>query len=100
MPTTITSVSAKSVSIKTVKHALEAFWDAQVSPPLSDSGSEVFSVGSEMDSLTAVAVLCELEVLLGIDNLPETLVKRGGYKTKQEFVELLSKSVVEHYLSH
>lgn len=79
-----------------VHAALVSFWDEQMGA--SDGAVGMFSVGPALDSLTAVTVLVDLEGVVEIKDLPETLVKKGGYHSKEEFVEHLATGVREYCL--
>lgn len=73
-----------------VRQALEKFWDEVVVPETTaDLG---LSPGAALDSLTATDVLLTIESVLGLQDqeLPQTLVKSGGYDSKGEFVEHLA----------
>lgn len=78
---------------KAIRDCLEKFWDKQMGDP---SEEPLFPVGSEMDSLTAVRVLLEVEEILGSKDLPQTLVRKGGYESKADFVDTLSANVAKH----
>ncbi len=72
--------------------ALGDFWDQQMGTVPANS-DEIFSLGSEMDSLTAVVVLVEVSGQLPDVPLNESLIKKGGYKAKAEFVPHLMSGI-------
>ena len=76
-----------------VRTALAAFWDRQMGGGNADVDS--FSGGGEMDSLTACLALLDVEDILHVEDLPQILVKRNGYKTKDDFVDHLNSRVKE-----
>ena len=76
-----------------VREALEKFWDEVV---VSEAAADIgLSPGVALDSLTATDVLLTIESVLGLQGqeLPQTLVKSGGYDSKDEFVEHLAGCV-------
>lgn len=76
-----------------VRKALEEFWDRTVDPnAVEDLG---LLPGVALDSLSATDVLLTVETVLGLQDqeLPQTLVKSGGYDSKEEFVEHLGNSI-------
>lgn len=76
-----------------VRQALEGFWDEVVDPEMTANLG--LAPGAALDSLTATDVLLTIESVLGLQGqeLPQTLVKGGGYDSKDEFVEHLTESV-------
>ena len=74
---------------QTVRDALEAFWDETVTVGTESPVGAV--AGAVLDSLTATEVLIVIEQILnlGDQELPQTLVKIGGYSSKDEFVDHL-----------
>lgn len=73
---------------------LGEFWDENEIP--GDGGcSGVGGLGASMDSLTAVEVLVELDKLYGKKIPVDSVIQRGGYKDKDEFVQKLAESVEE-----
>lgn len=86
---------AASYPEQTVRKALEDFWDEVVDPEMTaDLG---LAPGAALDSLTATDVLLTIESVLGLQGqeLPQTLVKSGGYDSKDEFVEHLTGCIRE-----
>lgn len=92
--------STKTFPIDAIKKAIADFWDQQMNDDDEDEDFS-FSLGPSLDSLTALHCLILLEKILGLDiKLPETLVQKGGYKTKVEFVNSLSKNTELFYADH
>ena len=81
-------VFPETALIKTIND----FWNQQMGKE-SVNADEIFSLGSAMDSLTAVVVLVEVGVHLKDVPLHETLIKKGGYKTKAEFASHLMAGI-------
>ena len=94
------NTSSKPFPMDAIKKALVEFWDQQMNDDDEDEDSS-FSLGPSLDSLTALHCLIILEKILGLDiKLPETLVQKGGYNTKVEFVNSLSKNTELFYAEH
>lgn len=79
-----------------LKSMLDSFWDEQMGPPLGVGGG-MFSLGDGLDSLTACTVIAAVEDIVGLSDMPETLVQKGGYKSKDEFREHLFKRVRSYW---
>lgn len=84
-----------------ISSTLRNWWDNEVDfekslgDPFGDpnkKGGTVFDLQPEVSSLQAVKVLLELEEIVGFE-LPDGMVKQGGYSTKEEFVRHLSGQV-------
>lgn len=78
---------------KAVVATLEGFWDKQMG---ATSVSPLFPLGPQMDSLTAVLVLISVESVLRVGELPQSLIKGGGYSSKDEFVQHLLQRLKKH----
>lgn len=76
-----------------IRDALDGFWNNVVVP--DQAASLGLSPGAALDSLTATDVLITIETVLGLKDqeLPQTLVKSGGYESKDEFIKHLSESI-------
>jgi hypothetical protein len=86
-----------------VETALKNWWKEQegsaASDPFSDlraEGGTVFDIQPKVSSQEAVTVLLKLEKVLGYEP-PTSVIKRGGYKTCDEFVQDLTARVSEGY---
>lgn len=76
-----------------IRDALDKFWDETVIP---DQAADLgLAPGAALDSLTALDVLITIESVLNIQDqeLPQTLVKSGGYESKEEFIDHLIGSI-------
>ena len=80
----MTSTVPQTVDVAALIALLDAFWEKQMSH--NSLISEPFDLGPAMDSLTACSVNAEVEDLLGINPLPVSLIKCGGYESKAEFL--------------
>jgi hypothetical protein len=86
-----------------VETALKSWWkeqegsSARYGDPFSDArtnGGTVFDIQPNVSSQEAVTVLLRLEKVLGYEP-PTSVIKRGGYKTCDEFVQDLTARVSE-----
>lgn len=78
-----------------IKQELEQFWDERAIPSGPNGETTVDELLGPLESMTAVDVLATLEGVVGDVPLPNTLIKAGGYSSKDEFVEHLSKRVMD-----
>ena len=81
-----------------MKAAIEAsllkFWaDRSISVEESDSVEDFID---ELDSLTAVDVLIDIEKITGIDIPEGSVIRRGGYDSKEQFVKHLTDRVMKY----
>lgn len=74
---------------------------AHYKDPFSDAHESgdgtVFDIQPKLSSQEAVTVLIKLKNVLGYEP-PTSVIKRGGYKTCEEFVQELTARVNEWYL--
>lgn len=76
-----------------IEDYLGNFWDERA----IETGGEPYDVsdlGVPMDSLTSIEVLLEIDKLFGRTIPVETVIKKGGYQTREEFVEEVSSKVL------
>jgi hypothetical protein len=62
----------------------------------SEGGGILYDLLPSLDSLTVVRSLLVIEKILTIE-IPVSLVKRGGYETKEEMLEDLVPKLRRHY---
>lgn len=79
---------------KNVAAALGDYWDERTAD--LDIGADPFGLSEGMDSLTAIDVLLDLESKFDLEELPVTLIKCGGYQSRDEFVTLVSENLKRH----
>jgi acyl carrier protein len=77
-----------------VAAVLGKYWDERTAD--IEIGGDSFGLGAGMDSLTAIDVLLDLESSFELKELPVTLIKRGGYQSRDEFVTLVSENLKRH----
>jgi hypothetical protein len=99
------SVPSPSFDRRAVIGLLDRWYDAQMNSalrrPLAPEvarlkGGTVFDIQPEMSSSKAVRVLLDLSSLLGFEP-SKKVIKRGGYRSKQEFVTELSNSLEQEF---
>jgi acyl carrier protein len=77
---------------------LSSFWDENVLevPVKEDDDNEEIDIDEplvQLDSITAVDVLIDIEKIVG-KHLPiDQIVRKGGYSTKEQFIEEVTKAV-------
>ena len=78
-----------------IKEALESFWDERAIPNEGGEATSVDDLVGPVESMTAVDVLVTLDGIVGM-KLPNTVIKAGGYQTREEFINQLGASVLAH----
>lgn len=82
-----------------VASELEAFWAEQTGGPAA-SGGGVDDLVAAIDSFTATEVLEGIEKLVGMELPSGDVIRRGGYESKDQFVEELSARIVQYVAEH
>lgn len=78
-----------------IKASLVQFWEER-SVMTEKEPDSVDGLIDELDSLTAVDALIPIEDIVGME-LPEgELIRRGGYDSVDQFVEHLTKRVMDY----
>lgn len=78
-----------------IETCLRQFWDSH-SLAVDGASESVDGLIDPLDSLTAVDALIELEKIVGME-LPEgRVIRRGGYDSKGQFIEDLTKRVLKY----
>lgn len=78
-----------------IETCLREFWDTH-SLAVDGASETIDSLIDPLDSLTAVDALIELEKIVGME-LPEgRVIRRGGYDSKEQFIEDLTRRVLEY----
>jgi len=77
-----------------IQELLEQFWDERAI--LIETTGTVEDLIDEIDSLSAVDALIPIEDLLGMDIEAARVIRRGGYESKEQFVDQLAASVVQY----
>lgn len=95
-------MSVRSFDPVQVEKVLREFWKRETSTSLRDPNElvpgdrdgDVFDLLPEMSSHEAVKVILDLTPVLGV-KLKKSLIRRGGYKNCDEFVEHLMQRIQE-----
>ncbi len=79
---------------------LKAFWDQNVLAVPAEEGDPEEEIGVDqplvqLDSITACDVLIDIEKLVNKHLPVEKIVRKGGYSSREQFVEEVSKAVEE-----
>lgn len=78
-----------------IETCLQEFWDDH-SLAVDGTSESIDGLIDPLDSLTAVDALIELEKIVGTE-LPEgEVIRRGGYDSKEQFIEDLTKRVLRY----
>lgn len=76
-----------------IRTELETFWDQRSIPTGPAGETTVEELLAPVDSMTAVDVLAGLDTIAGL-KLPNRLIRKGGYETREQFVEDLTAKVL------
>lgn len=77
-----------------IRSALKDFWDERAIPSGPSGETTVAELLAPVESMTAVDVLVELDKISGL-KLPNTLIRKGGYDTCDQFVADLTAKVMK-----
>lgn len=77
-----------------IRSELETFWNDRAIPSGPEGETTVDELVAPVESMTAVDVLAGLDAITGL-NLPNKLIRKGGYTTCAQFVEDLTTKVME-----
>lgn len=79
-----------------IQEILRGWWQRKLASPLrrkaadpKKTGGTVFDIQPEVSSVEVVQVCVEVEPLLGFEIQPSGVIKRGGYRSCDEFVQHL-----------
>lgn len=78
-----------------IEESLQQFWNDRAINVDMDSES-IDDFIDEIDSLTAVDALIDIERITGMDIPEGSVIRRGGYDTKKQFIEHLTASVLKY----
>ena len=93
------TIDASTLDLAT---ALADWWDENAETNIDDpldpdvSDTTVLELQPTMDSLRAVEALLVVEEMLG-QKVPVTVIKTGGYASREEFLEDLVSRLVEEF---
>ncbi|MBP6421654.1 MAG: hypothetical protein KA271_02060 [Propionivibrio sp.] len=78
-----------------IETCLQQFWDSH-SLAVDGASESVEGLIDPLDSLTAVDALIELEKIVDMELPEEHVIRRGGYDTKEQFIEDLTLRVLRY----
>lgn len=81
--------------IEKIRTHLNDFWDEQAIAVDTDSTS-IDDLVAAMDSKTAVEALIEVEDMVDMELPVGDVVRQGGYRSRDDFVEELTRSIVKY----
>jgi|GEM_PF-1069520 len=81
-----------------LRGVLSAFWDQNVLEVPAEEGDAEEEIAIDqplvqLDSITAVGVLLQIEEVVGRHLLIEKIVRNGGYSSKEQFIEEVTHAV-------
>ena len=76
-----------------VQAALNGFWDENAIPAADGGATTVDELAGAVESMTAVGVLATVDAIVGFE-VPNSVIKVGGYQSKDEFIEHLTANVM------
>ena len=82
-----------------IQQMLSDFWDEQALEASPEGDIPIDCLAPPLDSLAAVEVLVALDKLLG-KKIPDSVIKSGGYESKEEFITHLSENVIQACEDH
>ncbi|WP_454828091.1 hypothetical protein [Pseudoxanthomonas wuyuanensis] len=90
-------MSEKKAEIEAV---LGQFWEEMAIDLGEDPQDTSGLLGAPLDSITAVEVLLQIDALLGRSTPAEAVIRKGGYESKAQFVELLTTQILHYVAEH
>lgn len=81
-----------------IRMVLEQFWDDRAISNGSEGETIVEALIAPVESMVAVEVLVELDDIIGF-KIPMTVIRAGGYDTKEQFINLLTSKVLIYFAS-
>jgi hypothetical protein len=83
-----------------IETILGQFWEDMAIELGEDPQDTTGPLGAPLDSLTAVEVLLQIDTLLDRNIPAEVVIRKGGYESKDQFVELLTGQVLDYIAEH
>lgn len=83
-----------------IEAVLGQFWEEMAIDLGGSPQSTSDLLGAPLDSITAVEVLVQVDELLGRTLPAEALIQKGGYESKQQFVEVLTAQILGYVADH
>lgn len=83
-----------------IEAMLGQFWEEMAIDVGEDPQDTSGLLGAPLDSITVLEVLLQIDTLLGRNIPPEAVIRKGGYESKEQFVELLTAQVLDYVAEH
>lgn len=84
---------------KAIETILTKFWD-QRAIEMGEVPQSTEELGAPLDSLTSLEALLEIDLLLNRKVPVETVIQKGGYQTREQFVEEITTKVLKYVAEH
>ena len=85
------------------KQAIEAilgqFWDERAIE-MGEAPKSTVELGAPLDSLTSMEALIEIDRLLKRKVPVEAVIQKGGYQTREQFIEEVATKVLKFVAEH
>ena len=78
-----------------IEGSLQKFW-ADRSIEVDKDSESIDDFIDELDSLTAVDALIGIEAITGMEIPEGSVIRRGGYDSKEQFIDHLTASVLKY----
>jgi hypothetical protein len=87
------------VKMQAIKAALGQFWDERAIP-ISEEPQSTDELGAPLDSLASMEVLVEIDRILERKVPVESVIRKGGYQTREQFIEDISTNALKFVTEH
>lgn len=77
-----------------IEKRLAEFWEERAIE-MGGEPQDIGELGAPMDSLTSMEALIEIDLLVGREIPVEVVIQKGGYLTREEFVENVTSKVLK-----
>lgn len=78
-----------------IEASLTTFWEERALD-VDDAPKSLADFVDELDSLTAVDALIGLEKIVGIEIDEGSVIRKGGYESKEQFIKHLTDNVLKY----
>lgn len=84
---------------KAIEEILGQFWD-QRAIEMGEAPQSTEELGAPLDSLTSMEALVEIDRLLKRKIPVEAVIQKGGYQSREQFMEEISTNVLKYVTEH
>lgn len=77
-----------------IEECLGSFWDEMAIELGEDPSNTSALIEAPLDSLTAVEVLVTVDKILNLKVPAETVIQKGGYNSREQFIEDLTAKIL------